>query len=62
MGCPACGPAAGAEWGCKRPSDRNRREEAWRRFRETLSQGRLTPATAAAALVWLASVVFDLPS
>ena len=59
MGCPACGPAAGAEWSQKRRKAAV--AEKGRLFREALSDGWLTRAAWRAGLVWVAHVLFDFP-
>jgi len=59
MGCPASGPASGAEW------DQKRHQavvgEKARRFREALAGGWLTRAAWRAGLVWAAHVLFEFP-
>jgi hypothetical protein len=59
MGCPACGPATGAEWAQKRRKDVV--AEKARLFREALSGGPLTRAAWRAGLIWVAHVLFEFP-
>ncbi|HYW27744.1 MAG TPA: hypothetical protein VE953_26470 [Terriglobales bacterium] len=58
MGCPACGPATGAEAQTRHQAVV--REKA-RRFREALSAGWFTPAACRAGLVWAVHVLLVFP-